>query len=101
MRGTGEEAAFGGAPELTMITAITTATAATTLPVITQTSARPRRIGPPRPSCLSLGNLASSRRQWPGQAGGPGDGGGPDSTRLPSHGCDGGSAYHASDPENA
>src|SRR5262249_5326455 len=60
MAARGEEAAFGGAPELTRITAITTATAATTLPIIAQTSVRPRRIGPPRPSCLSLGNLASS-----------------------------------------
>jgi hypothetical protein len=45
---------------LTWIIAITTATAATTLPIIIdQKSVRPRRIGPPRPSCPSLGNLAS------------------------------------------
>jgi hypothetical protein len=61
MGGTGEEAAFGGVPELTWIKAATTATAATTLPIIVQKSVRPRRIGPPRPSCLSLGNVASSR----------------------------------------
>src|SRR5262249_36604462 len=60
MAATGEEAAFGGAPEVTRITAIATATAATTLPIITQTSVRPCRKGPPRPSRLSLGNLASS-----------------------------------------
>src|SRR5215471_1496713 len=76
MGGTGEEAAFGGAPELTRITAITTATAATTLPIITQTRVRPRRIGPPRPSCLSLGNLASSPRSGLVRLR-PGDGGGP------------------------
>ena len=34
MEGTGDEAAFGGVPELTWITVITTATAATMLPVI-------------------------------------------------------------------
>src|ERR1700689_397562 len=60
MGGTGEEAAFGGVPELTRINAITTATAATTLPIIVQKSVRPRCIGPPRRSCLSLGNVASS-----------------------------------------
>jgi hypothetical protein len=54
MAGTSEEAAFCGVPELTWITAITTATAATMLPVIVQKSVRPRCIGPPRPSYPSL-----------------------------------------------
>jgi len=58
--GTGEEAVFGGVPELTRTSAIAIANAATMLPVIVQKSVRPRRIGPPRPSCLGLGNLVSS-----------------------------------------
>lgn len=45
MDGAGEEAAFGGVPELTRINVITTATAATTLPIIVQKSVRPRRTG--------------------------------------------------------
>jgi hypothetical protein len=57
---TGEGAALGGVPELARINAITTATAATTLPIIAQKSVRPRRISPPRRSYLSLGNVASS-----------------------------------------
>jgi hypothetical protein len=59
MDGAGEEAAFGGVPELTRVNAITIATAATMLPIIVQKSARPRCIGPPAPSCLNLGNLVS------------------------------------------
>jgi hypothetical protein len=47
MDGAGAEAAFGGAPELTRINAITAATTATTLPVMVQKNARPRCIGPP------------------------------------------------------
>ena len=50
-------------PELTRTSAITIAAAATMLPVIVQESVGPRRIGPPRPSCLGLGNLASSSLQ--------------------------------------
>ena len=67
MDGAGEEAAFGGAPELTRINVITTATAVTALPIIVQKSARPRCIGPPRRSCLSLGkrNILSVRWHWP------------------------------------
>ncbi|HEX6854265.1 MAG TPA: hypothetical protein VF204_03105, partial [Streptosporangiaceae bacterium] len=67
MEGAGEEAAFGGAPELTRINVITTATAVTALPIIVQKSARPRCIGPPRRSCLSLGkrNILSIRWHWP------------------------------------
>src|SRR5215831_1778280 len=63
MGGTGEEAAFGGVPELTRINAITTAAAATMLPIIIHKSVRPRCIGSPRPSCQCLGNLASSPSQ--------------------------------------
>jgi hypothetical protein len=48
MDGAAEEAAFGGAPELTRINAVIAATAATALPIIVQKSARPRCIGPPR-----------------------------------------------------
>ena len=60
MDGAGEEAAFGGAPELTRINAIITVAAATMLPIIIQESVRLRCMGPPRPSCLSLGG--ASRR---------------------------------------
>jgi hypothetical protein len=49
MDGAGEEAAFGGVPELTRINAITTVTAATMLPVIVPKSVRPRCIDPPTP----------------------------------------------------
>ena len=76
MGGADEEAAFGGVPELTWIKAITTATAATTLPIIVQKSVRLRRIGPPRPSCLSRRNLASSV---------PGDASAPPTQRCPHH----------------
>ena len=44
---------------MTKISAITSATAAMTLPVIVQKSVRPRRTGPPRPSFPSPGNWAS------------------------------------------
>jgi len=60
VEGAGEEAVLGGVPELTRINAITTATAATALPAIAQKSVRPRCIAPPRRSCLSSGNVASS-----------------------------------------
>ena len=53
MDGEGDEADFDGAPELTRISAITTATTATPHPMIDQKSARPRCIGPPRRPCLS------------------------------------------------
>src|SRR5580698_684461 len=55
MDGAAEDAAFGGASELTRMNAITTASTATALPVIVQKSARPRCIGPPRRSRLTLG----------------------------------------------
>jgi hypothetical protein len=58
--GTGEEAAFDDEPDVTFSTTNTTATAATTIPIIVQKSVRPRGMGPPRPSCLRRGNLASS-----------------------------------------
>jgi hypothetical protein len=56
MDGAGEEAAFGGVPELTRINAIITVAAATMLTIIVPKSVRPRCIGPPTPSCLNLGN---------------------------------------------
>jgi hypothetical protein len=47
--GAGDEAALDGEPESIWVTAITTATAATTLPMIVHTSGRPRRMSPPTP----------------------------------------------------